>query len=77
MYDELCCMTLQKLLQTNPRPPKISVQDAAQIMDVTPRFLQIALQQGKFPFGTGVKMDRWAYYINTERFIKYMTSKTI
>jgi hypothetical protein len=45
---------------------------AANIMGVTPRFLQVALQQDKFSFGVGVKMERWAYYINTERFINYM-----
>lgn len=55
------------------KPVKITVQQAAKIMGVTPRFLQMGLQYGKFPFGTAVKMEkRWAYYINTERFIKYM-----
>lgn len=65
-------MTLQELLNTNPRPAKLSVKDASEIMGVTPRFLQMALQQGRFPFGTGVEMEQWAYYINTERFVKYM-----
>jgi hypothetical protein len=51
---------------------KLSVKDAAAIMDVTPRFLQMGLQQGRFPFGVGVEMEQWAYYINTERFIRYM-----
>ena len=68
-------MTLQELLNTNPRPAKLSVKDASEIMGVTPRFLQMALQQGRFPFGTGVEMDQWAYYINTERFIKYMVGE--
>ncbi len=65
-------MTLQELLQSNPRPVKITVQTAAAIMGVTPRFLQVGLQQKRFPFGVGVEMEQWAYYINTERFIKYM-----
>ena len=55
------------------RPAKITVQLAAKIMGVTPRFLQMSLQYDKFPFGTAVKMDkRWSYYINTERFVGYM-----
>lgn len=43
------------------------------IMGVTPRFLHIGLQNNRFPFGTAVKFERrWSYYINTERFIRYM-----
>jgi len=63
-------MTLAEL--EKKRPMTITVQEAADIMDVNPRFLQLALQQGKFPFGVGVEMGRWAYYINTERFLCYM-----
>ena len=63
-------MTLKEL--DEKRPFTITVQQAAEIMDVTPRFLQLALQQGRFPFGTGVEMERWAFYINTERFLLYM-----
>lgn len=63
-------MTLKELEQK--RPFTITVQEAAEIMNVTPRFLQMALQQERFPFGTGVEMERWAFYINTERFLLYM-----
>lgn len=68
-------MTLQDLMESKPRPAKISIRDAAAIMGVTPRFLQMGLQQERFPFGTGVEMEQWAYYINTERFIMYMTGE--
>ena len=54
------------------QPVKLTVQEAATIMKVTPRFLQVALQQQRFDFGVGVEMGNWEYYINTERFIKYM-----
>ena len=70
-------MTLQELIDARPRPLKVKIIDAAAIMGVTPRFLQMGLQQGKFPFGVGVEMEQWAYYINTERFIKYMTGEEI
>ena len=63
-------MTLQQANQSTE--PTIKVTDAAAIMGVTPRFLSIALQQGRFPFGTAVKMTRWSYYINRIRFIEYM-----
>lgn len=66
-------MTLQEL--EKQRPEKTSIKVAAGIMNVTPRFLQMGLQQNKFPFGTGVKMKRWSYYINTDKFIEYMSRK--
>lgn len=66
-------MTLDELLDMKPRPVKLSIKQAAAIMDVTPRFLQIGLQQGRFPFGVGVEMAEWRYWVGTERFIKYMT----
>jgi len=67
-------MTLQELQRE--RPAKLTVKEAASIMNVTPRLLQMGLQQGRFPFGVAVKMNsRWRYYINTERFIEYMTGE--
>lgn len=57
---------------SGPSIPKMTIQDASVIMGVTPRFLQMALQQDKFPFGIGVKMEKWSYYINTKRFYEYM-----
>lgn len=67
-------MTIDQL--EKEKPATLTVQEAAAIMEVTPRFLQLALQQNKFPFGIGVEMDRWAYYINTERFLLYMKGKS-
>lgn len=66
-------MTLQDIEKS--KPPKLTIQEASQIMGVTPRFLQLALQQSKFSFGIAVEGDRWVYYINTERFIHYMKAK--
>lgn len=52
---------------------KIIVTEAAKIMNVSPMFLRCGLRQGKFPFGTAVKMERrWAYYINPEMFKAYI-----
>ncbi|MTI95221.1 MAG: hypothetical protein FH749_06990 [Firmicutes bacterium] len=70
-------MTLNELKAK--RPTKITVNQAAAIMGVTPRYLHMGLQQDtqipcpQFPFGAAVKMSgRWSYYINTARFIKWM-----
>lgn len=55
---------------------KLTIQQAAKIMGVTPRFLHLGLQHNKFPFGAAVKMDkRWSYYINAERFQKYIEGR--
>ena len=68
-------MTLSELEKT--RPAKISVPEAAKIMGVTPQFLRLGLQQGKYSFGEAVKMKHWRYNINTERFICYMRAKDL
>lgn len=49
---------------TAPHKPNLSVKEAARMMGVTQQLLRIALQQGRFPFGTAVKFKRWAYYIH-------------
>lgn len=52
---------------------RISLPEAAELLDCDPQFLRIALQQGRFSsFGVAVKMKRWTYYINKERLYKYM-----
>ena len=57
---------------------KITVKEAAEIMGVTPRYIHLGLQLGKFPFGTAIKIDkRWSYYINAERFRKYMAGEDL
>ena len=69
-------LTLEKL--EKDKPSKLTVLEAAEIMDVDPQMLRMALRQGRFPFGTAVQMEgRWTYYINTERFIRYMKGELI
>lgn len=55
-------------------PNKLTIKQAAAIMGVTPQFLRLGLQQGRFPFGTAVKFKRWAYYINPAKFYEYLAS---
>lgn len=53
---------------------RITVPEAANKMGVTPQFLRVALQQGRFAeFGVAAKMrKRWSYYINARRFEEWM-----
>lgn len=52
---------------------RITVKEAAALLGVSEQFLRIGLQQGKFPFGTAVKMSsRWSYFISSAQFLQYI-----
>jgi hypothetical protein len=68
-------LTLEEIEKN--KPIKLTILEASKVMNVTPRFLQLALQQKRFNFGIAVEGDRWTYYINTERFIKYMKGENV
>ncbi|MDW7651750.1 MAG: hypothetical protein SCK29_07205 [Bacillota bacterium] len=60
------------------RPVNITAEQAAHIMGATGTLVRFGLQQEKFPFGAAVHMEKqWRYYINTERFMAYMTAQDI
>jgi len=63
-------MTLNQLEQK--KSTKLTVDEAAAIMQIHPQTLRIGLQRGQFDFGTAIQRKRWVYWISTERFIKYM-----
>lgn len=50
------------------------VSDAAKKLGMNTQTLRLALQQGLFPFGVAVHTsdNRYTYYINEERFEKYI-----
>lgn len=51
---------------------KISISEAAKLLNVSPLFLRMGLRQGKFPFGVAVLMKRWTYYINDQKLNQYL-----
>lgn len=52
---------------------KLTVEQAAARMGVSPQFLRLGLQRKKFPFGAAINMGQgWSYYINARRFEMYM-----
>lgn len=63
-------MNIEQLEQEHTQT--VTIQDAAEIMGVTPQFLRMALMQGRFSFGVGVKMGQNEFYINAARFVQYM-----
>jgi hypothetical protein len=45
------------------------VNKCAEVMQVSPQFIRIGLQQGKFPWGFAIKMSgRWTYWISRQKF---------
>lgn len=54
--------------------PDITTIEASSKMGMNPQTLRLALQQRLFPFGEAVKTSesRYTYYINRERFEKYL-----
>lgn len=71
---EIMELEIQEVENINA-PIKYTIKEASAIMGVTPRFLQLALQQNKFNFGTAVEGERWVYYINAEKLLNYMKGK--
>jgi len=48
---------------------RLTVEQVAGLMQVSPQFIRIGLQKGVFPFGYAVKMsDRWTYFISKAKF---------
>lgn len=50
------------------------VSEAAKRLGMNTQTLRLALQQGRFNFGTAVKTseNRWTYYVNQTRLEKYL-----
>ena len=56
----------------NKEENRLSVEDAAKLMNVSGQYIRIGLQQGIFPWGNAVKMSsRWTYFISKPKFIEW------
>ncbi len=56
---------------------KILPTEAAAILNMSPQFVRVAMQQGKLPIGTAVKMSSiWTYHIS-EKLLADYTGKDI
>lgn len=53
------------------------VSEAAKLLKMNTQTLRLALQQGRFDFGTAVKTSekRWTYYINPDRLERYLNGQ--
>lgn len=55
---------------------RISVTEAAKILDASPQFVRLALQQKALPIGIAVKNRRWIYLIYREDVEAYVQRPT-
>lgn len=55
------------------------VEEAAKKLGMSTQTLRLALQQGKFPFGTAVKTSekRFTYYVNPARLHRYLQGEDV
>ena len=52
---------------------RISVNEAAKLLGVSPQFVRIGMQRGTLPIGAAVKMSsRWTYWISRDKVEKYI-----
>lgn len=52
---------------------KVTVTEAAMIIDATPEFVRMAMQQGRLPIGSAAKLsvNRWTYNISPKLLAEY------
>ena len=59
---------------------RITVKQAAEILNVTPQFVRIGIQRGWLPIGSAVKLPKstqWTYLIPRERLETYLRGNDI
>ena len=49
----------------------LPVNVVAKLMRKSPKFVQQGLQQGRFPWGYAVKLNRWDYWISSIKFSEH------
>jgi len=48
---------------------RLSIKEAATLMEVSEQFVRVGLQNNKFPFGYAIRnKTRWNYYISPVKF---------
>ena len=51
---------------------RITIIEAAKILDASPDFVRLAMQQGRLPIGSAAKMStRWTYHISPKLLAEY------
>ncbi len=56
---------------------RILPTEAAMILNVSPQFIRVGMQQGKLPIGTAIKMSSiWTYHIS-EKLLQEYSGKDI
>ena len=63
--------------QAKEAPARITIDEAARMMEVTPMFLRLAIRKGLFDFGECLQQTgaRYTYYINRARFLRFLNGE--
>ena len=57
---------------------RVSVKEASQILDVSPQFIRIGLQQQRLPYGTAVQISsEWTYHISRKLLEEYIGKEPV
>jgi len=57
--------------------PNVTILEAAELMDKSPQFIRLGLQQKVFDFGYAVKMSStWTYHISRKQLMEYLGGST-
>lgn len=55
---------------------KMTIKEAASLMGKSIEFVRAGLRDGRFPFGSAVKLSsRWSYHISPKLFYEYVGIK--
>ena len=62
------------VVSTPEAPARLTVAEAAKMLQCTPLFLRLAIQKGVFDFGECLQQSggRYTYYINRAKLEKYI-----
>ena len=52
---------------------KLTIEEVAELMNVSKQFVRVAIQQGLFPWGTAVRVSggRYTYFISRQKFTEH------
>lgn len=72
-YFRPCCLKLNK----ENAMERITVKEAAEILDMPHQAVRAGLEQGVLPIGVAIKRNRWTYYIYREKLEAWLEGRVV
>lgn len=71
--EDVLKMVYDEILRNDADYGRISVKEAAEIMNTSQQFIRVGLQQKALPFGAAVKISsQYTYYISPKKFYEFV-----